>query len=113
MFVVVVNFIRVLQHLVDWSKAMIPQIAKIHKHYPDWVNKPVDRPLRLFQSDWIEMLTKTPWWVVPLFWIPAIYAIGLNAAFEANSQKLTTVSVFSDRTFSVSKLYHCFSSQCN
>uniref|UniRef100_A0A0A1XK58 Fatty acid 2-hydroxylase n=1 Tax=Zeugodacus cucurbitae TaxID=28588 RepID=A0A0A1XK58_ZEUCU len=61
-----------MEHLVDWSKAMLPQIWHITRHYDEWVHKPVDRPLRLFGPTYLEVFTKTPWWVVPLFWIPVI-----------------------------------------
>lgn len=77
-----------LQHLVDWSKPMLSQIGSITEVYTEWVNKPVDRPLRLFGPEWLEMLTKTPWWAVPLFWIPSIIYItktGLNETNEGIS----------------------------
>ncbi|XP_036334065.1 fatty acid 2-hydroxylase isoform X2 [Rhagoletis pomonella] len=61
-----------MEHLVDWSKAMLPQISQITRHYDEWVHRPVDRPLRLFGPSYLEMFTKTPWWVIPLFWIPVI-----------------------------------------
>lgn len=44
---------------------------------------PVDRPLRLFEPDWIESLTKTPWWVVPAFWIPTICYICRTGVLDA------------------------------
>lgn len=59
---------------------MIPQIKNLGKQYSEWVNKPVDRPLLLLGPS-LDMLTKTPWWVIPLFWIPAIsYIISLGWA---------------------------------
>ncbi|XP_055693928.1 uncharacterized protein LOC129796178 [Lutzomyia longipalpis] len=61
-----------MEYLVDWSSAMIPQIANLGSNYVEWVNKPVDRPLRLFGPWYLEMCTKTPWYIVPLFWIPII-----------------------------------------
>ncbi|XP_075169869.1 fatty acid 2-hydroxylase [Haematobia irritans] len=64
-----------MEYLVDWSKAMLPQIPKIAPHYNEWVHKPVDRPLRLFEPWYLEMCTKTPWWLVPAFWVPVITAI--------------------------------------
>lgn len=70
---------------------MLSQIGSLKGEYTEWVNKPVDRPLRLFGPDWLEMLTKTPWWAVPLFWIPSITyitKIGLN---EARSEGLSSV----------------------
>lgn len=80
------------QHLVDWSSAMIPQIYKLGSTYAKWVNMPVDRPLRLFEPDWIENLTKTPWWVVPTFWIPTICYIcrsGVLAAGQSSAVSYT------------------------
>lgn len=54
---------------------MVSQIHKLGENYEEWVNLPVDRPLRLFESDFIESLTKTPWFIVPIFWIPVILTI--------------------------------------
>ncbi|XP_017049956.1 dihydroceramide fatty acyl 2-hydroxylase FAH2 [Drosophila ficusphila] len=67
-----------MEHLVDWSKPMLPQIANITECYDEWVHKPVDRPLRLFGPWYLEMCTKTPWWLVPTFWIPVIIKSGLE-----------------------------------
>ncbi|XP_059622480.1 uncharacterized protein LOC132265729 [Phlebotomus argentipes] len=61
-----------MEYLVDWSAAMVPQIGKLGRDYVEWVNKPVDRPLRLFGPWYLEMCTKTPWFIVPTFWIPVI-----------------------------------------
>ncbi|XP_037033236.1 dihydroceramide fatty acyl 2-hydroxylase FAH2 isoform X1 [Bradysia coprophila] len=75
-----------MEHLVDWSKPMLSQIGSLKENYSEWVNKPVDRPLRLFGPTWLENLTKTPWWLVPLFWIPSIgyiASIGLKEAYAA------------------------------
>lgn len=68
---------------MDWSRGMVSQIASLGPNYAEWVNKPVDRPLRLFDTTALEMLTKTPWWLVPGFWIPIIIIlikIGINDA---------------------------------
>ncbi|XP_043866666.1 fatty acid 2-hydroxylase isoform X2 [Drosophila mojavensis] len=72
---------------------MLPQISKITKHYDEWVHKPVDRPLRLFGPWYLEMCTKTPWWVVPMFWIPTIIACGWDEvqANSHNMKEITTV----------------------
>lgn len=64
-----------MEHLVDWNKPMVLQIHKMGDKYAEWVNKPVDRELRLFGPSWVENMTKTPWWIVPAFWIPAIWYI--------------------------------------
>lgn len=75
------------QHLLDWSRGMVSQIGQLGDKYAEWVNKPVDRPLRLFDSNALEMLTKTPWWLVPSIWIPVICCIlhlGIQEAFSKN-----------------------------
>uniref|UniRef100_A0A1L8DYG7 Fatty acid 2-hydroxylase n=1 Tax=Nyssomyia neivai TaxID=330878 RepID=A0A1L8DYG7_9DIPT len=69
-----------MEHLVDWSCAMIPQIKKLGSNYVEWVNKPVDRPLRLFGPWYLEILTKTPWYVVPIFWIPIIIYLVISGS---------------------------------
>lgn len=61
-----------LEKLVDWSKPMVAQIRNLGPRYMEWVNAPVDRPLILFGSKYVEMLTMTPWYMVPLVWIPVI-----------------------------------------
>lgn len=58
----------------------------------DWVNKPVDRPLRLFERNYLEILTKTPWWLVPVFWIPIIIVIIVIGLQDANSRQFSIVS---------------------
>lgn len=37
---------------------------------------------RMFESDWLDLLSRTPWWTVPLIWIPVsalVFAWGLAA----------------------------------
>ncbi|XP_073233414.1 fatty acid 2-hydroxylase-like isoform X2 [Porites lutea] len=58
--------------LVDWNKAILPQVGKLGPNYLNWVHSPVDRPLRLFESDFVEFFSTTPWYVVPIIWIPTM-----------------------------------------
>lgn len=58
------------QSLVNWEKAMFWQVGSLGENYSKWVLSPVDRKLRLFQYDFMEMLTVTPWYLVPSVWIP-------------------------------------------
>lgn len=95
-----------MEHLVDWSKPMLVQIPTLGKHYVDWVNRPVDRELRLFGPTWLENLTKTPWWLVPAFWIPAICYIihvGVKEYLSVNAtlQDHFSVTVFACLAFGV------------
>ena len=72
-----------LQEIIDWSRALMPQVARVGRHYNEWVHSPVHRPLRLFQSDLVECLTKSPWWLVPLVWIPIVMYICHMATVNA------------------------------
>jgi 4-hydroxysphinganine ceramide fatty acyl 2-hydroxylase len=80
-----------MEHLVDWSKPMLVQIGKLGNDYDEWVNKPVDRYLRIFQYDWLEALTRTPWWVVPLFWTPTIFYLTYLGDNQAETQSFFTI----------------------
>lgn len=51
---------------------MLSQVANLGTKYKEWVSSPVDRELRLFSNPVLENLTITPWYVVPLVWIPVI-----------------------------------------
>ncbi|XP_071957482.1 fatty acid 2-hydroxylase-like [Antedon mediterranea] len=57
---------------IDWSKPVLWQVYKLGANYNQWVHTPVDKPLRLFKSDFAEFFSKTPWFVIPIFWIPVI-----------------------------------------
>lgn len=37
---------------------MFSQITKLGDQYTDWVNKPLDRKLKLFENEFLESLTK-------------------------------------------------------
>lgn len=51
---------------------MLSQVAELGSKYNKWVSSPVDRQLRLFENPFLENLTITPWYVVPIVWIPII-----------------------------------------
>lgn len=63
-------YTSLLQDLIDWNKPLLSQVAKLGPHYNEWVHTPVNHKLRLFKSDILESLSKCPWWLVPLCWIP-------------------------------------------
>ena len=50
-----------------------------------WVNSPVNRKLKLFDSDFVEFFSKTPWFVVPLIWIPVAIICSIVSIKELNS----------------------------
>uniref|UniRef100_A0A452GM70 Fatty acid 2-hydroxylase n=1 Tax=Gopherus agassizii TaxID=38772 RepID=A0A452GM70_9SAUR len=58
--------------LVDWHKPLLWQVGHLGEKYDEWVHQPVDRPIRLFHSDFIESLSKTAWYIVIMVWIPVV-----------------------------------------
>ena len=79
--------IIILQKLVNWEKPMLRQVGKLGSHYKDWVSAPVDRKLRLFEWDFIENLTVTPWYLVPMVWIP-VFLFFLYCGTYANQLQI-------------------------
>ncbi|XP_039630174.1 fatty acid 2-hydroxylase [Polypterus senegalus] len=63
---------NVEQDLVDWQKPLLWQVGRLGEKYDEWVHQPVDRPIRLFYSDFIESCSKTSWYVVPVVWLPLV-----------------------------------------
>lgn len=57
---------------MDWSKPVLWQVGSLGAMYHKWVHLPVDRPLRLFRSDFVEFFSQTPWFVVPIVWLPVV-----------------------------------------
>ena len=51
---------------------MVSQVGALGTKYQEWVMLPVDRKLILFGNPILENLTKTPLYMVPLFWIPVL-----------------------------------------
>ena len=51
---------------------MLWQVGALGEVYHKWVHSPVDKPLRLFQSDFVEFFSRTPWFVIPLVWLPVV-----------------------------------------
>ncbi len=44
------------------------------------VFKASDESPRIFESDWLDMLSRTPFWLVPLFWGPVVLGLFLWGA---------------------------------
>ncbi|XP_073163181.1 fatty acid 2-hydroxylase isoform X1 [Lepidochelys kempii] len=61
-----------MNDLVDWYKPLLWQVGHLGEKYDEWVHQPVDRPIRLFHSDFIESLSKTAWYIVIMVWIPVV-----------------------------------------
>ncbi|XP_064885026.1 fatty acid 2-hydroxylase isoform X3 [Columba livia] len=64
--------VDVEKDLVDWRKPLLWQVGYLGEKYDEWVHQPVDRPIRLFHSDFLESLSKTAWYVVIVVWVPVV-----------------------------------------
>ncbi|KAL0881411.1 hypothetical protein ABMA27_001278 [Loxostege sticticalis] len=71
-----------LEARLDWSKPLLNQLDAIAPHYEIWVNSAVYRRCRLFGNPLLESLTFTPWYLVPMFWIPIILYLGIRNYME-------------------------------
>jgi 4-hydroxysphinganine ceramide fatty acyl 2-hydroxylase len=62
------------ERLIDHTKSTLWQVWSnlSLKQYNEFINSPlhVEASVRIFESDWLELLSKTPWYVVPLIWLP-------------------------------------------
>nr|XP_032516243.1 fatty acid 2-hydroxylase isoform X1 [Danaus plexippus plexippus] len=77
-----IAFLEELESRLDWSKPLLSQLSKIAPHYQKWVNSAVYRKCRLFESPLLEGLTYTPWYLVPMFWIPVIIYLTVTQCFS-------------------------------
>ncbi|PIN04349.1 Sphingolipid fatty acid hydroxylase [Handroanthus impetiginosus] len=59
---------------VDLSKPLVFQVGHLGEAYEQWVHQPIvtrETP-RFFENDFMEFLTRTAWWVIPLVWLPIV-----------------------------------------
>ncbi|XP_049870794.1 uncharacterized protein LOC126370105 [Pectinophora gossypiella] len=73
-----IEFLEKLESQLDWSKSILRQMDIVAPHYNKWVNSAVYRRCRLFESPLLENLTYSPWYLVPLFWVPVMLYIGVT-----------------------------------
>jgi dihydroceramide fatty acyl 2-hydroxylase len=67
---------------VDRAKPVVAQVGSLGSTYWTWVHEPEPGHPRFFSSPLIEACSKTPWWLVPLLWLPLFTAslVGAVAA---------------------------------
>uniref|UniRef100_A0A0N4Z0C4 Cytochrome b5 heme-binding domain-containing protein n=1 Tax=Parastrongyloides trichosuri TaxID=131310 RepID=A0A0N4Z0C4_PARTI len=63
---------------LEKGKAILSDIGKLGENYIQWIHEPYDGTLRLFESDFLERLTRTPWYIVPLVWMPVVLIFGIQ-----------------------------------
>jgi len=85
-------------HGVDLRLPLYPQVARLGNRYFDWVHTPVrkstlnklrDRDqgrwpgsVRIFELEWLEVMTHIPWQVVLTIWVPIVTALAAVAKFK-------------------------------
>lgn len=62
--------------LVDWDGVLLHQVGLLGDKYDTWIHSfpTADGTVSMFPIPWVEALTKCPWYVPLLFWIPVLLA---------------------------------------
>ncbi|KAI1711123.1 nucleolar RNA-binding protein, nop10p family domain-containing protein [Ditylenchus destructor] len=71
--------------LLDPKTPVLWKVGNLKHEYWKWIHRPTDGTLRLFQLDFLETLTNTSWWVIPLIWMPLVLFFishGLNIFYK-------------------------------
>ena len=94
----------IFQELLDWNQGLVKQVYKLGPDYVKWVHSPVNRNLRLFDSNFVEFFSKTPWYVVPIIWIPVVMVLAHLSIVDINSSlhtysKINQESILNLSTF--------------
>jgi sterol desaturase/sphingolipid hydroxylase (fatty acid hydroxylase superfamily) len=58
--------------LVRWDAPILPQVGMLGDKYTRWIHSfpTTEHSVKMFTNDTVENLTKCPWYVPLLFWIP-------------------------------------------
>jgi hypothetical protein len=69
-----------LGDLIDWNKGIVFQMPKLGSKYEEWLHDTAARredmakhnvkSIRMFDPNWMEALTFTRWYVIPMVWWP-------------------------------------------
>ena len=63
---------------LDYTKGVVYNVRFLGPNYEEWLHKPMpnhEKTLKMFDNELLESLSRTPWYLVPLVWIPVITAI--------------------------------------
>ncbi|KPP57142.1 hypothetical protein Z043_125164, partial [Scleropages formosus] len=88
--------------LVDWERPLAWQVGYLGENYDTWVHQPVDRPIRLFQSEFLEASTKTSWYMVPAVWMPLVFYLSWYC-YTTLSQEKTRLHLTTEYSILVHK----------
>uniref|UniRef100_A0AC34QRU2 Fatty acid 2-hydroxylase n=1 Tax=Panagrolaimus sp. JU765 TaxID=591449 RepID=A0AC34QRU2_9BILA len=64
--------------LIDSGKPVLFEVGNLKHKYWRWIHEPYDGRLRLFESDSLERLTNTKWYMIPLIWMPLVIYFGFQ-----------------------------------
>lgn len=86
----------VVDAFIDVNAPLWPQL--VHKrwtksYYLDQVHKPrySPRPAVMFENGFLEILTRTPWYVIPIFWLPIIVLLAWRASSFMDRHALASI----------------------
>ncbi|KAG1653765.1 hypothetical protein FOA52_006495 [Chlamydomonas sp. UWO 241] len=65
---------------VNRTAPVVFQVGRLGAQYGAWVHRPEPGAPRFFASSLAEACSKTPWWVVPLVWLPLFVAVQVYCA---------------------------------
>eukprot|EP00798_Chlamydomonas_sp_ICE-L_P020005 gene20005-26718_t len=78
---------------LDSSKPIVFQVGSLGDSYWDWVHQPEPGQPRFFKNGLVESVSKTPWWVVPLFWLPIFSAAALHSCISLGTSLADLVAL--------------------
>lgn len=77
-----------LERPLIWQMLMERKFKKRYYLEQVHIGRYLNRSARLFGWPWLELFTKTPWWVIPAFWFPVLSYLG-GEALQRYSPELT------------------------
>ncbi|VDL84520.1 unnamed protein product [Nippostrongylus brasiliensis] len=69
------------------KQGVLSQVGRLGDNYWMWIHQPFEGTLRLFDSDFLESLTRTAWWVVPAVWLPIVILFSMFAMADMYGQE--------------------------
>lgn len=82
-----------LEAKIDYGRPMFGQVHRLGAGYDKWVHAPVENGrLRLFAWDFFEFFTDTPWYYIPILWLPVVAYFVLAAVNGRDALRLLSPS---------------------
>jgi len=78
---------------VKLDQPLVLEVGKLGTAYWSWVHKPVLGKPRFFHSTALENITRCPWWVVPLVWLPVLVAVSMRAVQQFDMPALQLIAL--------------------